>query len=351
MSTEAPPAPSAPAFAAMHANVQAQVRPQARSGFLREGNPRPVLNAALRLARARRGTLALVLEAEGPTYAAPGAMAAFDGLQGPVAGWLTGGSMEAELARRAAEADASGHLEWLQFDGQGGGRAGAGEGWTGQLRIALLPLRSLPGVEEPLEAWLEGGVSLRRSLSRDGRVRIEVDGRPLPAWHVPAATPAWRDAASAWSLSLLRQPQVLLLGAGPETPPLLRLLRDLGWRSRAGEHRPEWMPACAAADSRGFDPSGCDAALVMHHAFEADRLALQRLAASDVPFIGLLGPAARRDGLLGQLSAGERGALEGRLHAPVGLDLGGRGPEAIALGIAAQLQAWRSGREASAPDA
>src|SRR5690606_31835737 len=212
-------------FVTLHANAQAQVRPHARSGFLREGNPRPVLNAALRLARARRGTLALVLEAEGPTYAAPGAMAAFDGLQGPVAGWLTGGSMEAELARRAAEADASGHLEWLQFDGQGGGRAGAGEGWTGQLRIALLPLRSLPGVEEPLAAWLEGGVSLRRSLSRDGRVRIEVDGRPLPAWHVPAATPAWRDAASASSPSLLRPPQLLLLGAGPEPPPLPTLLR------------------------------------------------------------------------------------------------------------------------------
>ena len=32
-----------------------------------------------------------------------------------------------------------------------------------------------------------------------------------------------------------------------------------------------------------------------------------------------------------------------RLRSPVGLRLGGQGPEAIALSIAAQLQAWRHG--------
>jgi xanthine dehydrogenase accessory factor len=34
----------------------------------------------------------------------------------------------------------------------------------------------------------------------------------------------------------------------------------------------------------------------------------------------------------------ERAALAPRLHAPVGLSLGGEGPEAIALAIAADLQ-------------
>jgi xanthine/CO dehydrogenase XdhC/CoxF family maturation factor len=36
-----------------------------------------------------------------------------------------------------------------------------------------------------------------------------------------------------------------------------------------------------------------------------------------------------------------------RIHAPVGLDLGGDGPEAIALAVVAQVQAWVQGR----PDA
>jgi xanthine/CO dehydrogenase XdhC/CoxF family maturation factor len=33
-----------------------------------------------------------------------------------------------------------------------------------------------------------------------------------------------------------------------------------------------------------------------------------------------------------------------RVFAPVGLDLGGDGPEAIALAVVAEVQAWRQGR-------
>lgn len=38
-----------------------------------------------------------------------------------------------------------------------------------------------------------------------------------------------------------------------------------------------------------------------------------------------------------------RDSLAPRLRSPVGLKLGGSGPQAIALSIAAQLQAWRNG--------
>ena len=76
----------------------------------------------------------------------------------------------------------------------------------------------------------------------------------------------------------------------------------------------------------------------MTHVADTDREALTVLARSDVRYIGLLGPLARRDELLSQLLVDDREALAGRLHAPVGLRLGGDGPEAIALAIAAELQ-------------
>jgi xanthine dehydrogenase accessory factor len=66
------------------------------------------------------------------------------------------------------------------------------------------------------------------------------------------------------------------------------------------------------------------------------------LAGTPIPFIGLLGPPRRRDDLFKLLTPGQRAALDPRLRAPVGLDLGGQGPEAIALSIAAQLQSWRA---------
>jgi xanthine dehydrogenase accessory factor len=76
----------------------------------------------------------------------------------------------------------------------------------------------------------------------------------------------------------------------------------------------------------------------MTHTAEHDLAALAALAAHDARYVGLLGPPARRDELLERLTPAQRAALEGRLHAPVGLKLGGEGPEAIALTIAAELQ-------------
>jgi len=54
-------------------------------------------------------------------------------------------------------------------------------------------------------------------------------------------------------------------------------------------------------------------------------------------YIGLLGPKSRRDRLLAEIGA-SAASLEPRLHGPAGLDLGGRGPEPIALSIVAQMQ-------------
>ena len=76
----------------------------------------------------------------------------------------------------------------------------------------------------------------------------------------------------------------------------------------------------------------------MHHNFELDLEALLALSAKPPPFIGLLGPRRRREDLFRLLPEASRERLRPTLQSPVGIDLGGRGPEAIALSIAAQLQ-------------
>jgi len=80
------------------------------------------------------------------------------------------------------------------------------------------------------------------------------------------------------------------------------------------------------------------AAVVMSHHYSRDLAALQHAAAAGIGWIGLLGPVARRDALLAELDADLRARLLPRLQAPVGLRLGGEGPEAIALSIMAALQ-------------
>ncbi len=321
----------------------------ARSAFLAAGNPRPVLQAAVAaLHRDEPAVLALVLEADGSTYSRVGTLALFSG--GTQAGWLSGGCLEPELARRAAQAAATGRLGWIEIDTRDDGAlfSGAALGCRGRLRIALVPLGALPHARGPLSCWLDGGAALTFDLDSDGRLAFAAKDE-THATRLPCDAPEWTTGAQRWALSLPRLPEGLLLGAGPETPMLVGLLCDLGWRVSAAETRPRWQAACAAADATIVGDAAlhsalarCDVALVMHHDFERDLAALESLAHSEVPFIGLLGPPRRRDDLLKLIDAGARAALQPRLHAPVGLDLGGQGPEAIALSIAAQLQAWRA---------
>jgi xanthine/CO dehydrogenase XdhC/CoxF family maturation factor len=87
----------------------------------------------------------------------------------------------------------------------------------------------------------------------------------------------------------------------------------------------------------------------MTHSYEQDRALLTGLlGASEIPgYIGLLG-ASHRSSLLVSEAAATLGCSVAeccaRIWAPVGLDLGGDGAEAIALAVIAEVQAWREGR-------
>jgi xanthine dehydrogenase accessory factor len=141
----------------------------------------------------------------------------------------------------------------------------------------------------------------------------------------------------------------MLIGAGAEAPALIGIANRLGWRVIVSDHR----EALLTAHGVGADQTLCarpaealaalgsqrlDACIVMTHTAANDREALAALARRADPFIGLLGPPARRDELLAALDPAARAVLTRRLHAPVGLRLGGHGPEMLALSICAELQ-------------
>ncbi|MGH8496792.1 MAG: XdhC family protein [Gammaproteobacteria bacterium] len=149
-------------------------------------------------------------------------------------------------------------------------------------------------------------------------------------------------------------PHILVLGAGVDAEPVVRFAKGLGWRVTVADHRPAKAENFPDADTFvAATPESLDgtintgdfaAAVVMSHKLERDRLYLMALARSEIPYIGLLGPAARRRSLLDSLGE-DAGRIEARTYGPVGLDIGAETPEEIALSIVAGIQAVIGGRE------
>jgi len=146
-------------------------------------------------------------------------------------------------------------------------------------------------------------------------------------------------------------PRLLLVGAGPEAGPLGQFGRAMGWSVSLADHRDLRLEELGC----DFDQLLCqrpaaavalaglrlgDAAIVMTHTASRDLEALEALAKTPVGYVGLLGPPARRDELLEALPQWAAVALRPRLRAPVGMRLGGHGPEPLALSIIAQLHQY-----------
>ncbi len=315
------------------------------------GGLRGVLDALITTPQAVLGVL---VAQSGPSYRKPGALLLLDA-DGVRAGALSGGCLDAELEDAARGVLASGRAHFVEADTGSADDAlfGSGSGCGGAVRIALLPLPVDAPLRTALRALADSAVALRLTLGEDGAGRA-ILGAARWSWDGSGRS---ADAAIQTSLPpwLIRPPpRALLLGAGPETPVLLAMLRALGWWVEVQEHRGRWAPRAAGADrlhalAPGLLPAWAHpplAALVMTHHFEHDRAHLAALATSTIPGIGVIGPALRREALLDALPPDSRQRLAPRLAGPVGPRLGD-GPEAIALALASALQQWRMTHEAA----
>ena len=329
-----------------------------RHGAVAEGHPvasthravacdaqRNVFEQSLAIAHDPSACLALVVETEGSTYAKFGSLALFRGSE-RMAGWLSGGCLESLIADAASAAAKGRRTDLFDIDTRDDSEffGGSAVGCRGRIRIALIPLAGLPGWVEVVSAWLMGESSLRLGVSTSGNVSYGIKGVQERRIDM-GVTERWLDGPR-WTVEFGPSAQVLVFGAGPETAALIPLLRSLGWVSTVVERRASWGESATLADETlqvvaSIRPGRFTAALVMTHNFELDWEALNCVADSDIPFVGLLGPERRRKDLFRVLSSEKQTALGERLRSPVGLSLGGWGAEAISLSIAAQLHAFR----------
>jgi len=318
----------------------------------------------------------------GSTYRKPGALILI-AADGEYAGLISGGCLEGDLREHARAVIASGAAASVRYDMRTADDLlwGLGLGCEGAMQILLLqvgpangwqPLAHLAGALAAYERTAVGViVESTHAAVQPGNVLLPTPAgtgaAQAPVAEVPAVQELLRQAAergetgwleeSSWKLFVLPlslPPRILLLGAGPDALPVVELAARLGWKVTLVDHRAGYaVPAHFPGAERvvlarpetlpgAVDLTGFVAAIVMSHHLPSDLAYLRVLAAGTIPYVGLLGPAVRRERLLADLGA-DAAALRGRLHAPVGLPLGGRSPESIALAIIAQLHAFVHG--------
>lgn len=153
--------------------------------------------------------------------------------------------------------------------------------------------------------------------------------------------------------------RLVICGSGPDVVPIARLALELGWHVSVVDHRPVGdshaarfpgarVVECAEASRLGeaVTLTPRTAAVVMSHHISRDTDYVQALLDAGVAYIGVLGPRARTERMLSDLGArkGSPVSVGGPLFAPVGMDIGGEGPDVIALSIISEISAVTSGR-------
>lgn len=321
----------------------------------------------------RGGALVTLVRTEGSSYRRPGARLLTTASAKGHTGTISGGCLEAEVVRRAAwltRERAVVERYSMSFDDTADIPYGLGCGGTVDLLYEPIHSPEATAVLSAMAASLKGQQStvitflpdaqrgLRRLiLDSDGEVTFASDDlRPDKIACARRLTPG--ETYEGRFVERLSPPQRLfLLGAGDDARPLAELGALLGWSvivadGRAQLAKPDRFPQaervltlstlrCSELGLRSQD-----AVVLMTHSYEQDRDWLTAILANPPRYLGLLGSRHRSSLLVSEaaLALGKtvKECCE-PLFAPVGLPLGGDGPEAIALAIVAEIQATTNG--------
>lgn len=250
-------------------------------------------------------------------------------------GFLSGGCIEADVARHGREAMVEGSARLLRY--------GEGSPWI-DIKLAcgsgITVLVEPVAADDPAVAALMDGYAARTPMlwSSDGAQRVV-----LPAHHAPA------DAWDGARYTKLFEPPLRLVLVGEDGAALAAaaLAVEMGWEvALIAPGGPDTTPFPGITYYRGdaataLDAIGVDrwtAVAVLSHDREDDERGLAAALLSEAFYIGAIGARARLDARTAKLREhGVREADLARLHAPIGLYGFGKAPRDVALSLVAEV--------------
>lgn len=154
--------------------------------------------------------------------------------------------------------------------------------------------------------------------------------------------------------TVLPPQRLVVFGAGHDAQPLVRMAAELGWQVTVADGRRNYATAerFPAADAvvvidprdpmKGIAIDRDTAVVMMTHNYPQDAKLLPHILPARPRYLGMLGPKSRSEDLFAEVGLPLTGI---DVHAPVGLDIGSDLPEAIALAIVAEIQAFLEHRQ------
>jgi xanthine dehydrogenase accessory factor len=152
------------------------------------------------------------------------------------------------------------------------------------------------------------------------------------------------------------EPRLVIAGSGYVAQALARLATSIGWRVSLLDDRSEFVQTAALPESVTLTvgdilellptlaPDAMTALVIVTRGHKVDQDALEAALTTSAGYIGMIGsPSKVRTIFRKLLRKGVPPETLEQVHAPIGLDVGARTPDEIALSIAAELLLWRRG--------
>lgn len=321
--------------------------------------------------------LATVVSTWGSAPRREGSKLAVSG-SGAMAGSVSGGCVEGALVEEALAALRHGRPRLVSYGVADEAAWSVGLACGGRIEVFVAPLdaavyaveREALRSDRPVAAAtvIAGPDSLLgRALvvSADGLTRgsigagldAEVRAAAAQALDAGACRRVVAGAAELFLEALLPAPTLVIVGGVHVAVTLAALARSMGFRvivvdPRSAFGSRERFPGVdrlvhAWPDEalEGLGLSASSAVAVLSHDPKLDDPALEVALRSPAFYVGALGSARTQEKRRARLAAaGLSPAQIERLHGPIGIDLGGRAPEEIALAVMAEIVAARNRR-------
>jgi len=258
---------------------------------------------------------------------------------GIVAGYFSGGCVEGDVAGHAVACLEDGRPRTLVY--------GEGSPWP--------DIRLLCGarIEIFLERVEAGDSALSELLAAWGERRPVTYVSDGMARACAADLSPWPEAAVAKAYE--PTPRLVIVGGDPTALAIAELGVKSGFETTLVRPKgPQTPPPIAGLAYRREEPAEALAAIgldpwtsvaVATHDLDTDRAALKAALPSQAAYVGLLGARRRLAGRLAELAVeGMPDAALARLHAPIGLDIGGKAPFEVAVSVIGEITALRYAR-------